>query len=72
MKLLEGPKDSTVNKKVLDIIRATESLYYKYDPKLSEEMFLIQQLGTLLSNLMDDHPEIEKDVQGFIDHLILT
>jgi hypothetical protein len=69
LKLLTGPKDQGISNKVIELIRATEELYYNSNQDVPEDMFLVEQMGTLLSNLLDNHPELEGEYKDFIGML---
>lgn len=73
MLLLEAHDYKTVwPKQLLNITKECERIYYKlldneYD--VPEDMFLIEQFATLLTNLLENHPELAQDFQEFLDHL---
>jgi hypothetical protein len=59
-----------MNPKIKELLMAIEELYYRMpNGDVPEEIFLAEQLCTLISNSIDNNPEFAQDVDNFIDTL---
>lgn len=67
--LLTGPKNTKVNKLVIEFVKAAEDSYHKIDmPSLPEDMFLINHFGKLIDRLLKI-PHIETEIHQYINEL---
>ena len=69
MLLIEGPKCPNIHPKIMKLIRVAEEVYYNTNNDVPEDIFLVEQLVTLLSNILDNHPELEGEYLDFINQL---
>ena len=70
MQLLEATNYKTSwPKQLLNITRECERIYYSREIEAPEDIFLMEQFATLMTNLLQNHPELAQDFQEFIDHL---
>lgn len=67
--LVKAPIEPSIHTQVLKLIKESERVYYGLKLEEPEDIWLVEQLVTLLSNLLDNHPELEQDYKEFIDHL---
>lgn len=56
---------------IKDLLKAIEEFYYRIpeEQQIDEELFCIEQVMTLISNMLDNNPELENEVRNYISIL---